>query len=275
MNIEDLTANDLLYDRSYMLGLPSVLSCVWLAMCLAERGEFREAVDIAEQALSIAETGDPAYSLIVACAGLGSVHVLKGDFEGAAAVLERGLRTNPGEPVGRVWPFVASTLGAAWTGMGRFDKALPLLEQAVERAAAIKLMANQPLRLVRLAEGHVRAGRPESAFPVAVQALEMAEEQRERGHEAYAHWLLGESWAKRDAPDLDRAEQHYRKGLAAAGQLGMRPLEGHCHWGLGCLAGRRGDAEGARGALDAARDLFREMELNFWLRQLEAVAREV
>jgi hypothetical protein len=55
----------------------------------------------------------------------------------------------------------------------------------------------------------------------------------------------------------------------------MRPLEGHCHWGLGCLAGRRGDAEGARGALDAARDLFREMELNFWLRQLEAVAREV
>jgi class 3 adenylate cyclase/tetratricopeptide (TPR) repeat protein len=273
-NIEELTGGDLLYDRSYMLGLPSVLSCVWLAMCLAERGEFREAVATAEQALSIAETGDPAYSLVVACAGLGSVHVLKGDFERAAAVLERGLRTDPGEPVGRVWPFVASTLAAAWTGMGRFDEALPLLEQAVERATAMKLMANQPLRLVRLAEGHVRAGRPESAFPVAVQALELAEEQREHGHEAYAHWLLGESWAKRDAPDFDRAEQHYRKGLAAAAQLGMRPLAGHCHWGLGRLAGARGDAEGARGALDAARNLFGEMEMSFWLRQLEAVARE-
>jgi tetratricopeptide (TPR) repeat protein len=243
-------------------------------MCLAERGEFREGVATAEQALNIAETGDPAYSLVVACAGLGSVHVLKGDFERAAAVLERGLRTDPGEPVGRVWPFVASTLGAAWTGTGRFEEALPLLEQAVERAAAMKLMANQPLRLVRLAEGHVRAGRPESAFLAAVQALELAEEQRERGHEAYAHWVLGESWAKRDAPDLDRAEQHYRKSLAVAERLGMRPLEGHCHWGLGRLAGRRGDVEGARGALDVARDLFGEMEMSFWLRQLETVVRD-
>jgi ATP/maltotriose-dependent transcriptional regulator MalT len=158
--------------------------------------------------------------------------------------------------------------------MGRFDEALPLLEEAVERAAAMKLMANQPLRLVRLAEGHVRAGRPETAFPVAVRALELAEEQRERGHEAHAHCVLAESWAERDTPDLDRAEQHYRKGLAVAEQLGMRPLAGHCHWGLGRLAGRRGDAEGARGALDAARELFREMEMSFWLRQLETVVRE-
>jgi len=274
MNIERLTANDLLYDRNYMLGLPSVLSCVWLAMCLAERGEFHEAVTTAEQALSIAETGDPAYSLVVACAGLGNVHLLQGNFDPAISVLERGLRTDPGEPVGRVWPFVASTLGAAWTGMGRVEEGLALLEQAVERAVTIKLMANQPLRLVRLGEGHVRAGRPENAFPVAVQALELAEEQRERGHEAYAHWLLGESWAKRDAPDFDRAEQHYRKGLAAAAQLGMRPLQGHCHWSLGRLAGRRGDAKGAGESLNVARDLFGQMEMRFWLRELEAVVRE-
>jgi tetratricopeptide (TPR) repeat protein len=243
-------------------------------MCLAERGEFHEAVTTAEQALSIAEMGDPAYSLVVACAGLGNVHLLQGNFDRAVSVLERGLRTDPGEPVGRVWPLVASTLGAAWTGMGRVEEGLALLEQAVERAATIKLMANQPLRLVRLGEGHVRAGRPENAFPVAVQALELAEEQRERGHEAYAHWLLGESWAKRGAPDFDRAEQHYLKGLAAAAQLGMRPLQGHCHWSLGRLAGRRGDTKGAEEALNAARDLFGQMDMRFWLRELEAVARE-
>ncbi len=274
MNIEQLTASDLLYDRSYMLGLPSVLSSVWLAMCLAERGEFHEAVTTAEQAVSIAETGDAAYSLVVACAGLGNVHLLQGNFDRAVSVLERGLRTDPGEPVGRVWPLVASTLGAAWTGMGRVEEGLALLEQAVERAVTIKLMANQPLRLVRLGEGHVRAGRPENAFPVAVQALELAEEQRERGHEAYAHWLLGESWAKRDAPDFDRAEQHYRKGLAVSAQLGMRPLQGHCHCALGRLAGRRGDAKGAGESLNVARDLFGEMEMRFWLRELEVAARE-
>jgi len=274
MNIDELTANDLLLDRSYMLGLPSVLSSVWLAMCLAERGEFNEAVTTAEQALGIAETGDPAYSLVVACAGLGNVHLLKGDLDRAVSVLERGLRTDPGEPVGRVWPFAASTLGAAWTGMGRVEEGLALLEQAVQRAVAIKLMANQPLRLIRLGEGHVRAGRPENAFPVAVQALELAEEQGEHGHEAYAHWLLGESWAMRHAPDFDRAEQHYRRSLATAAQLGMRPLQGHCHRSLGRLAGRRGDTKGAGESLNAARDLFRQMKMSFWLRELEAVARE-
>src|SRR5262249_62136681 len=142
MNIEQLTANDLLYDRNYMLGLPSVLSSVWLAMCLAERGEFHEAVTTAEQALSIAETGDPAYSLVVACAGLGNVHLLQGNFDRAVSLLERGLRTAPAEPVGRLWPLVASTLGAAWTGMGRAEEGLALLEQAVERAVTIKAMAD-------------------------------------------------------------------------------------------------------------------------------------
>src|SRR5436189_6203992 len=98
--------------------------------------------------------------------------------------------------------------------------------QAVERAVAMKLMANHPLRLVRLAEAHVMAGRPENASLLAVKAIDLAQEQRERGHEAYALKLLGDVWAIRDDPDGDRAEEHYRKALALAVQLGMRPLQG-------------------------------------------------
>ena len=64
----------------------------------------------------------------------------------------RGLEIGPVEPISRVWPFVASTLGAAWASLGRPDQAVRLLEQAVERALAMKLMANHPLRLVRLGE---------------------------------------------------------------------------------------------------------------------------
>ncbi len=127
---------------------------------------------------------------------------------------------NPGSRAphrsGRAWPFVASTLGAAWLGLGHVDEALPLLEQAVDRATAMKLMANQPLRLVRLAEAHVMAGRPDSASLLAVKAIDLAQEQRERGHEAYALKLLGDVWAIRDDPDEDRAEEHYPKALALA-----------------------------------------------------------
>ncbi len=79
--------------------------------------------------------------------------------------------------------------------------------RSVERAAAMKLKANQSIRLVRLAEAHVSAGRPESAFPLAAQALDLAQEHRERGHEAHALRLLASIEIERETPALDRAEE--------------------------------------------------------------------
>jgi tetratricopeptide (TPR) repeat protein len=146
---------------------------------------------------------------------------------------------------------------------------MPLLEEAVERAAAMKLKANHSMRLARLADAHLRTGRPESAFSLAAQALDFAQEHRERGHEAHVLRLLAEIETAREAPALDRAQEGYRQALAIAEQLGMRPLQAHCHHGLGRLSRRRGDAESAEPAIATARDLFRAMDMTFWLRQTE------
>ncbi|HSF01670.1 MAG TPA: hypothetical protein VLA62_01580, partial [Solirubrobacterales bacterium] len=126
-NLELLTG-DMLHNPCYMAGLPSVFSRAWLALCLAERGEFGEGLAIGEEALRIAETGDPGFSLVVGRAGLGNVCVAKGDFARAVAVLEPGLPHEPDEVIARMWPFVASALGAAYTHLGRVGEALPLLE---------------------------------------------------------------------------------------------------------------------------------------------------
>jgi class 3 adenylate cyclase/tetratricopeptide (TPR) repeat protein len=253
-------------DRTYMIGLPSVLSRAWLALCLAELGEFDGGLAAAEEALRVAEAGDPGYSLVVASGGLGSAYLLKGDVGRAVTILERGLPPEPAEPITRAWPFVASALGAAYTLAGRVDDALPLLEQAVERAAAMKLRANQSLRLARVAEAHLRARGAESAISVAAQALDLAQELGERGHEAHVLRLLAVIEMEREAPALDRAEEGFRKALALAEQLGMRPLQAHCHLGLGRLYQRRGDREAAA-AISAAGDLFRAMDMTYWLRE--------
>jgi len=266
-NLESLEGD--LHERYNMTGLPSVLSRVWLALCLAERGEFGEGLIISEEALQIAEVGDPGYSFFIGCAGLGNVCVARGDFDRAIAVLERGLSREPDEASKRVWPFVGSALGAAYTHTRRLAEALPLLQESVERAAAVKLKANQSIRLVRLAEAHVRAGRPESAFPLAAQALDLAQEHRERGHEAHAIRLLASIEVEREAPALDRADEGYRKALALAAQLGMRPLQAHCHLGLGRLHRRTGHADSAASAVAAARDLYRAMDMTFWLHETE------
>ena len=71
------------------------------------------------------------------------------------------------------------------------------------------------------------------------------------------------------------AEVHYRQALALADELGMRPLQAHCHRGLGTLYATTGQQEQARTELAAAIDLYRAMDMTFWLPQTEAALAQV
>ena len=62
-------------------------------------------------------------------------------------------------------------------------------------------------------------------------------------NEAYALRLLGEIAAQRDPPEVAPAEDYFRQALALAEELGMRPLQAHCHLGLGTLYAKIGRHE--------------------------------
>ena len=119
------------------------------------------------------------------------------------------------------------------------------------------------------------AGRLEEAHALAERALALAREHQERGHQAYALHLLGEIAVRREPPEVDQAEAHYRQALALAEELGMRPLQAHCHRGLGTLYATTGQQEQARAELLAAIDLYRAMDMTFWLPQTEAALAQV
>ena len=93
--------------------------------------------------------------------------------------------------------------------------------------------------------------------------------------EAYALWLLGEIAAHRTPPDIDQAAAHYYQALALAEELGMRPLQGHCHLGLGTLYAVTGQREQARTGLSTAIEMYRAMDMTFWLPQTEAALVQV
>jgi Flp pilus assembly protein TadD len=50
----------------------------------------------------------------------------------------------------------------------------------------------------------------------------------------------------------------------------MRPLQAHCHHGLGTLYRQTGRDERARTALITAIEMYRAMDMTFWLPQAEA-----
>jgi hypothetical protein len=61
---------------------------------------------------------------------------------------------------------------------------------------------------------------------------------------------------------LDQAQ-----ALALAETLGMRPLAAHCRLGLGTLYGQVERREQACSALSTAIELYRAMDMTFWLRR--------
>ena len=67
----------------------------------------------------------------------------------------------------------------------------------------------------------------------------------------------------------------YQPALGLAEALGMRPLQAHCHRGLGMLYATRGQGEQARTALIMAIEMYRAMDMTFWLPQAEAALAQV
>jgi hypothetical protein len=87
--------------------------------------------------------------------------------------------------------------------------------------------------------------------------------------------LLGDIASRLDRFDAEKGEAHYRQALALAEELGLRPLMAHCHLGLGALYRRARKRQQAREHLAAARTMFGEMDMRFWLEQAEAELKEL
>jgi tetratricopeptide (TPR) repeat protein len=140
----------------------------------------------------------------------------------------------------------------------------------MEQLTAMERGGTQAFGSFALGEMQVSTGRLEEAQALAEQDLALARAHQQRGNKAYALRLLGEIAARREPPVVEQAETHYRQALALAEELGMRPLVAHCHRGLGTLYATTGQREQAHTELAAAIDLYRAMDMTFWLPQTEA-----
>jgi tetratricopeptide (TPR) repeat protein len=154
-------------------------------------------------------------------------------------------------------------------------EALPLLQQVLEEADRSGFLYSYALWVTWLSEAYLLADRREDALVLAQRALNRSRAQKERGHEAHALRLLGDIAAHRDPSDTASVETHYQQALTLADELGMRPLQAHCHRGLGTLYAATGQLEQARTELSTAIEMYQSMEMTFWLPQTEAALAQV
>jgi tetratricopeptide (TPR) repeat protein len=111
--------------------------------------------------------------------------------------------------------------------------------------------------------------------PATARALARARTHQQRGRQAYARRLLGEIAAPRNPLEVESADDYYRQAMTLADELGIRPLQAHCHHGLGKLYATIGRRAEACAELSAAVELYRDMKMTFWLPQAEAALAQV
>ena len=255
--------------------IPAVFSRGMLAWCHAELGLFAEGAVLGDEGLQIAETLAHRVSFIWPYYGIGMVSLCQGDLRKAIPQLERAVSLCHERDLRAYVPRMAAALGAAYTLDRRITDAVPLLTRTLEQCRAQGRAYIETLCSLPLSEAHMLAGHLAEACTFAEHALVLAREYQGRSNQAYALRLLGEIAVRRDSPKGEPAAAHYHQALAMAEEFGMRPLQAHCHLGLGRLYGQTGRREAARTALPAAIDLYRAMDMTFWLPQAEAALAQV
>ncbi len=238
---------DQIYNRLGLTGLPSVLSRIFLAWSLAERGEFEEAALHGKEAIKIGEAVGHPYDIADAQLAMGYIRLLRRELEQAVSTLEFTVDLCESGGLGVIHPTAAALLGLAHALSGRLDEALLAIEESEVGAPKSRIFIFDT-STATIAPGtvYLLAGKLEQAAAMAKRAFELAAKRGFRGSLARAELLLGQIAARRDPADVRQAERHFNRALAKADELRMLPLAAECHCVLGQLdrdIGNDGDSE--------------------------------
>ncbi len=253
-----------------MQAILSVATRSQRAVCHGEVGELAQGIGWAQEAVRIAETLGHSHSLVTAYSSLSYVYLVKGDLEKALTLLDRSLQIcrTAHLDIWLSWP--QAQLGYAYVHLSRSAEAgFGGGESGQPWAVGIAF------QLWWLGEAYLHAGRRDDAIAVVQRALDRARKSMERGQEAWALRLLGEISSQVAVPEVDKAEEHYRRAMTLAEALGMRPLMAHCHVGLGKLYRRIGSRQQAEEHLTTAAAMMRDMEMGLWLEKAEGELKEL
>jgi class 3 adenylate cyclase/tetratricopeptide (TPR) repeat protein len=260
----------LLYERfdvGTFNALPALTARLYLVLCLAEVGEFAEGIAYGDEALRLVEGIDRRYDRMVVPLRVGQLYLRQGNVSKAIPLLEQALALGQSADmqlsVRQAQAVAALAVAYAWSG---------------HLADTTSLLKDRPYRtdiVLCCSEAYLLTGHVAEASQLVQRALAHSRDHQEQGYQVHALWLLGEVAAHRDPPEVEPAEAHYRQSLALADECGMRPLQAHCHLDLGRLYATLGQQQQARSELSTAIDLYRTMDMTFWLPQAEAALTQV
>jgi DNA-binding SARP family transcriptional activator/tetratricopeptide (TPR) repeat protein len=262
---------DWAYENLGATAPPAINDRCWLVLSLAQLGRFAEAAEYEGEAIRLAEQTQHARTVGLAHRAAGMLRLIKGDWAAARTLSEHGWAVFRTGNVVIHFPSVVAASAWALAQLGEAKEALNQIrqaEQVAERLAATGTVGHHAWSYQALGRAALLLGRPDEARRLGDRAMEFA--PRHPGFAAHALHLLGDVATDPHRFDAEAGEAHYRRALALAEPRGMRPLVAHCYLGLGVLYRRMDKREQSQEYFTAAREMYREMSMPFWLEKAEA-----
>jgi len=258
--------------RALAVTVPAYIgAAVWLGYCLTLVGEIDRALLSTDRAAQAADESDHPQAQAIAYTMRAIPMLYRGRTDTALALCERALALCETKAL-LIWlPAAAGTLGWALALTGRAAEGAAHLERAVSTMEAVGVRANLSHMYVWCADALLGAGRLDEAARAIEQASELALRYGERGQEADALHTQACIFAA-CGDDGRRAIESYERAMKLATPLGMLPLVGRCHLGLGRVYAARGEEADARTHLHQAIELLNGLGLHLWGAEAEAAS---
>jgi tetratricopeptide (TPR) repeat protein len=185
---------------------------------------FENSVKYSEEVKQIVMSG-------YAWSGLGYSNYLLGELETARNYIEKGIdiENNIGVPLALSWLY--ATLALTYFDLGDHQKALSLIEKAVQ----------------------------------------LAEKHYEKGAEGFSRCLLGMILSKTDSSKRDEAKESIFKGIEILETRKLRPMYSVGYLYLGEFYADTGQKEKAQENLKKAERMYQEMGMDYWLAKTQEV----
>ena len=166
--------------------------------------------------------------------------------------------------------FIAGSLGDVYLLLGRPDDAIPILEAAVEPQNLDSSIISTIHPISALAEAYRLSGQIAKAIRTAEEALRVSRQTEEICFGAWALYVMAKIQSESGSEQVEQATLIYRGAIDLAEKLKMSPLLAHCHLDLGKFYIKSRRIKEARTELMNAIDLYRSLDMRFWLPEAEA-----
>jgi tetratricopeptide (TPR) repeat protein len=262
-------------ERHGLSSVPAVVTRGFLAWGLSELGEFEEAETWSRQGIELTKQVKNVFSTALVYASSGFAFLRHGKLDTALKLLQKADRLGREADMQSISSYIAGSLGDVYLLLDRPDDAIPILEKAVEPQSLDSSVISTIHPISVLAEAYRLTGQIKKAVKTAEEALRVFRQTEEICFGAWAIYVMAKIQSETGSEQIGQATHTYRRAISLAEELKMRPLLAHCHLDLGKFYNGRGEIKKARSELMKAIDLYRSLDMRFWLPKTEALLSEV